>query len=83
MVHLYARLSLNSYAGGMAVARAYDFEVDFVRNLISGSAALFLVNILKIIFISIYGIKIYEKKFLDTEQFHFRSPDFINQPILK
>ena len=29
----------NSQAGGMAVARPYGFEIDFVRNPISGSAA--------------------------------------------
>ena len=28
-----------SNAGGMAVARPYGFEIDFVRNPISGSAA--------------------------------------------
>ena len=25
-------LDVNSYAGGMAVSRPYDFEIDFVRN---------------------------------------------------
>ena len=30
---------LNSQAGGMAVARPYGFEIDFVSNPISGSAA--------------------------------------------
>ena len=29
----------NSHAGGMAVARPFGFEIDFVRNPISGSAA--------------------------------------------
>ena len=29
----------NSRAGGMAVARPYGFEIDFVRNAFSGSAA--------------------------------------------
>ena len=28
----------NSHAVGMAVARPYGFEIDFVRNSISGSA---------------------------------------------
>ena len=52
---------LNSHAGGMAVARPYGFEIDFVRNPISGSAAWFFVIILKFIFTPIYQIKISEK----------------------
>ena len=30
--------TINSHAVGMAVARPYGFEIDFVRNPISGSA---------------------------------------------
>ena len=51
----------------MAVARPYGFEIDFVRNPLSGSAAWFPVIILKFIFTPIFGIKIHEKKFLDTK----------------
>ena len=46
----------------MAVARPNGFEIDFVRNLISGSAAWFFVIILKFIFTPIFELKIYEKK---------------------
>ena len=66
----------NSQAGGMAVARPYDFKVDFVRNLISGSATWFFVIILKFIFTPIFEIKIYGKKFLDTQKISFSKPDF-------
>ena len=45
----------------MAVARPFSFEVDFVRNPISGSAAWFFVIFLKFIFTSIFEIKINEK----------------------
>ena len=58
----------NSQAGGMAVARPYGFEIDFVRNLISGSAAWFFVIIVKFIFTSIFKIKIFEKKFLTPKK---------------
>ena len=54
----------NSHAGGMAVARPYGVEIDFVRNLISGSASWFAVVILKFIFAPIFEIKIHEKKIL-------------------
>ena len=30
---IYINLGINSHAGGMAVARPYGFEIDFVRNL--------------------------------------------------
>ena len=52
----------------MAVARPYGFEIDFVRNPISGPAAWFFVIILKLIFTPIFEIKIYEKKLLDTKK---------------
>ena len=29
----------HSHAGGMAIARPYGFEIDFVRNLITGSTS--------------------------------------------
>ena len=60
----------------MAVARLYGFEIDFVRNPISESAALFFVFILKFIFTAIFEIKIYEKNSLTPKKFHFRSPIF-------
>ena len=47
-------MKFNSQAGGMAVARPYGFEIDFVRNPISGSAAWFFVIILKFIFTHIF-----------------------------
>ena len=52
----------------MAVAPPYGFEIDFVRNPISGSAVGFFVLILKFISTSIFEIKIYEKKFHDTKK---------------
>ena len=54
-------LNFNSHAVGMAVARAFGFEIDFVINLISGQAAGFSVIILKSILTSIFEIKIHEK----------------------
>ena len=47
---------LNFYAVGVAVARQYGFEIDFVRNPIFGSAAGFFVIILKFIFTIIFEI---------------------------
>ena len=61
------RRYFNSHAGGMAVARPNGFEIDFVRNPISGSASKFFVFILKFIFTLIFEIKIFEKKFLFTK----------------
>ena len=60
----------------MAVAQPYGFKIDFVRNPISESAAWFFVVILKFIFTPIFEIKIYEKKFLDTQKISFSKPDF-------
>ena len=65
-VILSQKFMLNSHAGGMAVAQPYGFEIDFVRNSISGSAAWFFVIILKFIFAAIFEIKIYKKNFLGT-----------------
>ena len=67
---------LNSHAVGMAVARPLGFEIDFVRNPISGSAARFFVIILKFVFTPIFEIKVREKKFLDTKKISFSKPDF-------
>ena len=67
----------NSDAGGMAIARPYGFEIDFVRNPFSGSAAWFFVIILKFILTPIIEIKIHEK-LLENKKKHFRSPIFIN-----
>ena len=55
------KTSLNSHADGMAVAWPYSFEIDFVRNPISRSAAGFFVIILKLIFIPIFEIKFMKK----------------------
>ena len=41
--------TIDSLAVGMALARPYGFQIDFVRNRISDSAALFLLIILKFI----------------------------------
>ena len=47
---------INSDAGGMGVARPYGFEIDFVRNPLSGPTAWFFVIILKLIFTPIFAI---------------------------
>ena len=39
----------------------YGFKIDFVRNLISGSAEEFFIIILKFILTSTFEIEIYEK----------------------
>ena len=58
----------------MAVARLYGFEIDFMRNPISGSAAWFFMIILKFIFKLIFEIKIDEKNSLTPTKFYFWSP---------
>ena len=58
----------------MAVAWPYGFEIDFVRNPISRSAAKFFVTTLKLIFTPIFEIEIHEKKFL----FYFIEPYKLN-----
>ena len=50
-----------SHAVGMAVARPYGFEIDFLSNPISRSALLFFAFILKFIFRPILVIKRQEK----------------------
>ena len=55
---------VNSHAVGMAASRSYGFEIDFVRNPISGSTARLIVITLKFIFRPIYDIKISGKNFL-------------------
>ena len=57
----YFQIHLKSHAVGMAVARPYGFEIDFVRNPISESAAWFVVINLEFIFTAIFKIKIHEK----------------------
>ena len=59
--------SFNSHAIGMAVARPYGFEVDFVRRPISGSAAWFFGMIREFIFTPIFDTK---KKFIFESRFH-------------
>ena len=54
----------------MAVARPYDFKIDFVRNPICGSAAWVLVIVLKFIFTPIFEIKIQEKDSLTPKKWH-------------
>ena len=70
-------LIINSHAVGMAVTRPLGFEIDFVRNPISESAALFFVMILKFILTPILEMKLHEKKFLDTKKISFSKPDFM------
>ena len=68
------RKNLNSKAGGMAVARLYGCEVDFVRNPFSGSAAWFFIIILQFIFTPIFEIKIFAKNPLHQKNFIFEAP---------
>ena len=49
-----SKILINSHAGGMAVARPYGFEIDFVGNSITGSAAWSFVIIPKFIFTPIF-----------------------------
>ena len=51
-------------------------KIDFKRDSIFESAALFFVIMLKFIFTSIFEIKIHEKKFLDTKKISFSKADF-------
>ena len=60
----------------MAVVRPYGFKIDFVRNPTSGSAAWFFLIMLKFIFTPILEIKIYGKKFLNTQKISFAKLDF-------
>ena len=55
-----SKILINSHAGGMAVARPYGFEIDFVGNPLSVSRAWFFVFIFKFILTLIFEIKIYE-----------------------
>ena len=66
----------NSDAVGMAFARPLGFEIDFVRNPVSGSAAGFFVIILKFVFTPIFEIKVLKKNSLTPKKFHFRKPIF-------
>ena len=58
----------------MAVARPLGFEIDFVTNPISESAASFFVIILKLIFTFVFEIKVHEKKFLDRQRKQYLTP---------
>ena len=66
----FEAIYFNSHAGGMAVARSNGFKIDFVRNLLSGSASWFHVIILKYIFKPSFWIKIQAKKSFHTEKFN-------------
>ena len=57
----------------MAIARLYGFEIDFVGNPISGSAAWFFIIISKFITTPIFEIKIYEKNSLAPKKFIFEA----------
>ena len=69
--------NLTPLAVSMAVAQPLGFEIDSVRNPISGSAAWFFVIILKFIFTVIFEIKVHVKKLLGTKKFSFSKPDFL------
>ena len=71
----------NSHAVGMAGARPYAIKIDFVRNPIPGSAAWFLVIILKFIFTHIFEIKIHEKKCVIQKKSSFGRSILINQHV--
>ena len=72
---IFVPLNFNSNAVGMAVAQLLDFEIDFARNPISGSAAWFYVIIVKFIFTAIFEIKNQAKK-IPWYQISFSKPDF-------
>ena len=59
----------------MAVPQPWGFEIDFVRNPISGWAALFFIIILKLIFTAIFEIKVHVKKFLGAKKKSFSKAD--------
>ena len=65
-------MKFKSQAGGMAVARPYGFEIDFLRNPISVSAAWFFVIILKFIFQLFFKSK-FMQKFLDNIKIIFKA----------
>ena len=71
----YLKPFIKSNAVGMTFAQPLGFEIDFVRNPISGSAAFFLI-ILKFIFTAIFEIKFHVKKILGTKKNSFYKPDF-------
>ena len=58
----------NSHAVGMVVAQPSDFEIDFARNPISGSAAWFFVSNLKFILTVIFEIENHVKEFFGTKK---------------
>ena len=60
----------------MVVAQPLGFEIDFVRNPTSGSAAWFFVLILKFILTAIFEIKVHVKKFLGAKKKSFSKADF-------
>ena len=63
MKRFHWKMIFNSHAVDMAVAQSLGFEIDFVRNPISGSAAWYFIIILEIIFSAILEIKVHVKKF--------------------
>ena len=63
----------DSHAIGMAVVQPLDFEIDFERNPISGSAAWFMVIILKFIFTATFEIKNHVTNSLAPKNFIFEA----------
>ena len=72
-IFLYNICYINSYAGGIDIARQFDFEIDFMRYPYSGLSSQFFIIILKFIFKPIFVIKIDEKN-SGHQKFYFQSP---------
>ena len=60
----------------MAIAQPLDFEIDFARDPISGSAVLFFVIIVKFIFTAIFEITNHVKNSWAPKKNSFSKPDF-------
>ena len=63
-----AEIYINSHAGGRAVTRPYDFEINFVRNPISGLAAWIFDIFLNSFLRPFLKSKFMKKKFLETKK---------------
>ena len=71
----------NFHAVGMAVARPYGSEIDFVKNPISEPTAWIFVILPEFNFIPLLKIKIYEKNSLPRRKLHFWRPILINEHV--
>ena len=68
----------NSHAIGMAAVRPFCLKIDFASKPLYGSAALFLIIILKFNFTPIFEVEIHEKKSLTPKKILFWKVDFHN-----